>query len=101
MLDVIDPTFLQYGEADLNKSKQILEDFKAGKSTASDEELWHAKKMVDVMVHPVTGETMLAIGRMSAFVPLNVPICVLMLGVSTPAMQLFAQWVNQTYNVTN
>merc|ERR1712039_397821 len=40
-------------------------------------------------------------GRMSAFVPMNVPLCALMLMASTPTQTVFAQWLNQTYNVVN
>jgi len=101
MLDVIDPTMLLTTEAQLTEAKQKLADFKAGTSKATDEELWLAKKTVDVMVHVVTGETMFWAGRMSAFIPMNVPIMVGMLSASTPAQNVFWQWINQTYNVVN
>jgi len=101
MLDVIDPTMLLTSDAQLSEAKKKLEEFKAGTSKATDEELWAAKKTVDVMVHPVTGETMLAVGRMSAFIPMNVPIMVGMLSAQTPVQNVFWQWVNQTYNVVN
>jgi len=88
-------------EATLSEKKQMLADFKAGTSKATDEELWLARKTVDVMVHPVTGETMFWAGRMSAFIPMNVPIMIGMLSASTPTQNVFWQWVNQTYNVVN
>ena len=40
------------------------------------------------MVHPVTGETMFWAGRMSAFIPMNVPIMVGMLSASTPTQNV-------------
>ena len=40
----------------------------------TDEMLWEAKKIVDAIIHPATGEPMFLPGRMSAFVPMNVPI---------------------------
>merc|ERR1712039_1099632 len=56
---------------------------------------------VEVSIHPVTGEELLKAGRMSAFVPMNVPLCALMLMASTPSQVVFTQWLNQTYNVMN
>merc|ERR1711948_188101 len=56
---------------------------------------------VEVSIHPVTGEELLKAGRMSAFVPMNVPLCALMLMAQTPGQVVFTQWLNQTYNVVN
>merc|ERR1712151_430777 len=67
----------------------------------SDAEMWEARTNVEVSIHPVTGEVLFAPGRMSAFVPMNVPICALMLMASTPQQVVFTQWLNQTYNVVN
>merc|ERR1712048_1107510 len=41
------------------------------------------------------------VGRMSAFVPMNVPLCAFMLMADSPAQVVFTQWLNQTYNVMN
>merc|ERR1712217_820257 len=38
---------------------------------------------------------------MSAFVPMNVPLCAHMLMAQTPGQVVFAQWLNQTYNMVN
>jgi len=38
-------------------------------------------------------------GRMSAFVPVNIPICAGMLMTTSVPSQLFWQWANQSYNV--
>merc|ERR1712151_1349641 len=67
----------------------------------SDVEMWSHRKNVEVSIHPVTGEELLKVGRMSAFVPMNVPICALMLMAQSPTQTVFAQWLNQTYNVVN
>lgn len=63
--------------------------------------MWEHRKNVDVSIHPVTGDVLFAPGRMSAFVPMNVPLCALMLMASTPPQVVFTQWLNQTYNVVN
>jgi tricarboxylate carrier len=101
MLDVIDPRMLLTPESEIQKAKQMVAEFKEGKSTASDAELWAARKTVDVCVHPVTGDTLFPPGRMSAFVPMNVPICVGMLSAESIKWSMFWQWVNQSYNVLN
>jgi len=102
MLTTIDPRTLLLSSADLKKSQAIIEEFKAtGKKAASDEEMWQHRTNVEVSIHPVTGEEMLKFGRMSAFVPMNVPLCAFMLMASTTPQVVFAQWLNQTYNVMN
>mmetsp|Transcript_78048 Transcript_78048/g.241977 ORF Transcript_78048/g.241977 Transcript_78048/m.241977 type:complete len:313 (+) Transcript_78048:146-1084(+) len=104
MYEYIDPRTLLLGTADLKRSQKLLEDFKAsGKKPegVSDAEMWEARKNVEVSIHPVTGEVLFAPGRMSAFVPMNVPLCALMLMASTPTQTVLAQWLNQTYNVVN
>lgn len=102
MLTTIDPRTLLLSSADLKKSQAIIEEFKStGKKGGSDEEMWQHRKNVEVSIHPVTGEEMLKFGRMSAFVPMNVPLCAFMLMASTTPQVVFAQWLNQTYNVMN
>jgi len=104
MYEYIDPRTLLLSSADLKKSQELLESYKAtGKKPAgvTDAEMWEARKNVEVSIHPVTGEVLFAPGRMSAFVPMNVPLCALMLMASTPTQTVFAQWLNQTYNVVN
>ena len=68
-------------------------------ATASDAELWDAKRIKDSIVHPVTNEKMLLPGRMSAFVVVNTPTTVGMLLAKTPAQNIFWQWINQSLNV--
>ena len=66
---------------------------------ATDAELWEAKRVVDAVVHPVTGEEMFLAGRMSAFVPANTIPTAGMLLARSPAATVFWQWINQSVNV--
>jgi tricarboxylate carrier len=104
MLDVIDPNPLFLSRADLQKSQDIIEAFKKDLTKPaglSDADMWAHRKNVEVSIHPVTGEVLFPLGRMSAFIPMNVPLCALMLMASTPSQVVFTQWLNQTYNVMN
>merc|ERR1712187_835195 len=102
--EVIDPRTLFISSTSLKASQELLEQFKAtGKKPEglSDAEMWEHRKNVEVSIHPVTGEELLKVGRMSAFVPMNVPLCAFMLMAQTPGQVVFTQWMNQTYNVVN
>jgi len=104
MYNYIDPRTLFLSTAALKTSQEMLAKFKeTGKKPegVSDAEMWEHRKNVDVSIHPVTGDVLFAPGRMSAFVPMNVPLCALMLMASTPPQVVFTQWLNQTYNVVN
>lgn len=50
-------------------------------------------------MHPDTGEVVFAPVRFSAFVPINIPLVIGMLGSTSPAGTMFWQWANQSYNV--
>jgi tricarboxylate carrier len=104
MYEYIDPRTLMLTTEDLNKAKALLDQFKKdGKKPdgVSDADMWEAKRNIAVSIHPVTGDELLKVGRMSAFVPMNVPLCALMLMANTPSQVVFTQWLNQTYNVVN
>jgi len=104
MYEYIDPRTLFLSSADLKKAQELLEKYKAtGKKPdgVSDAEMWEARRNVEVSIHPVTGEVLFLPGRMSAFVPMNVPLCALMLKASTPQQTVAAQWLNQTYGSVN
>lgn len=104
MYEVIDPRTLLLTSADLAKAQDLLKQFKElGRKPdgVSDAEMWEARRNVEVSIHPVTGEELLKAGRMSAFVPMNVPLCALMLMAQSPTQVVFTQWLNQTYNVMN
>jgi sideroflexin-5 len=101
----IDPRTLLITDKELKDAQKLLEQFKSNGNKkpdgVSDADLWEARRIVEAIIHPVTGEPILAIGRMSAFVPMNVPLCALMLMSTTTTQSVFAQWLNQTYNAVN
>lgn len=104
MIEYIDPRGLLLGSEDIKKAQKLLEEFKkTGKipDGASDASMWEARKIVEVSIHPVTGEELIKVGRMSAFVPMNVPLCAFMLMASGTQQIVFTQWLNQTYNMVN
>jgi len=104
MYDYIDPRTLLLTSDDLKKSQAALEEYKkTGKKPQglSDAEMWQHRKNVEVSIHPVTGDELLKVGRMSAFVPMNVPLCAFMLMANGTPQVLAAQWLNQTYNMVN
>lgn len=67
--------------------------------TYTDERLWNARRIVESMCHSDDGHVINPLLRMSAFLPVNLPIT---LGMTvfgtTTASQLFWQWMNQSYN---
>eukprot|EP00746_Dinoflagellata_sp_MGD_P155308 gnl/MRDRNA2_/MRDRNA2_85299_c0_seq2.p1 gnl/MRDRNA2_/MRDRNA2_85299_c0~~gnl/MRDRNA2_/MRDRNA2_85299_c0_seq2.p1 ORF type:complete len:382 (+),score=77.43 gnl/MRDRNA2_/MRDRNA2_85299_c0_seq2:88-1233(+) len=101
--EVIDPKHLLVGQAEIDKAKALLEDYKKNGKKApagvTDEQLWEAKTCVEINCHPVTGEALFAPGRMAAFVPANVPIVIFMTMASGAPMIALSQVTNQTYNV--
>lgn len=104
VLDKIDPRTLLISEGEVKRCQSLLEDFTRTKQLPnglSDEDMWSARKTVEAVIHPVTKEPMFPAGRMSAFLPMNVPICALMLNARTVPLILLSQWLNQSYNVMN
>lgn len=104
MIEYIDPRGLALGSGDIKKAQALLAEFKeTGKKPegVSDEAMWEARKTVEVSIHPVTGEELIKIGRMSAFVPMNVPLCAMMLMANGTPQVVASQVVNQTYNMVN
>jgi tricarboxylate carrier len=105
MLEVIDPRTLFTSEATVKQCQELLKEFKktgVKRNGVTDEEMWDAKRIVNAVVHPVTEDVMFWGGRMSSFVPLNIPIMGGMITMShTPALSCFWQIVNQSYNVVN
>ena len=68
---------------------------------SSDEQLWESQRTVDAIIHGPTGEQMWLPGRMSMFVPMNIPATAGMVMARSVPVTLFWQWMNQTYNVVN
>jgi len=102
VMDMINPMSLLATEKQVQEAHQLLEKYREGKlpSNISDQALWNAKWIVDSTVHPDTGNLVPAFFRLSAFVPVNIPIMIGMLLSPKTAFSIpFWQAVNQTYNV--
>lgn len=56
-----------------------IDSWKRGENKYSDKELWKARNIIESMEHPQTKEIINPIGRMSCFVPANIPIQIGML----------------------
>jgi len=98
--EVTDPLSLFTSKEELQASQALLASFERGEAKGvSDAALWNAKRVVDGIIHPVTGEEMFFLGRMSAFVPTNTIPTLGMLTASSPAATIFWQWANQSNNV--
>lgn len=91
-LEVTDPRTLIYSD---DRVKQAQEELK---NNIGDQEF--NKKLVNAAVHPVTGEIIPRIFRVSAIAPFNIPLVFAM--IACPASNvpgtLFLHWVNQSYN---
>jgi tricarboxylate carrier len=96
----------------IQRSLGILDTFKknaaaerAASSVASvtkytNDELWEARRVVEATCHPETNEPIFGLVRFAAFAPANIPICTLLIWPNpSPALAIFGQWVNQSYNV--
>lgn len=104
VFDLIDPRTLLTTDAEVKRCQALIDEFlKTSKipTGQSDGDMWEARKIVEAVIHPVTKEPMFPLGRMSAFVPMNVPICAIMLNASSTPAVIFSQWLNQSYNVMN
>ena len=102
--ELIDMKTLMTGDAELAAAQRLLDAYKtkgALPDGVSDAEMWEAQRTVNAIVHGPTGEKMFLFGRMSMFVPMNVPIAAGLLMSKSVAGGLFWQWFNQTYNVVN
>ena len=98
--EMTDPRMLLVGDEELARAQALLDKHAQGQaSSATDAELWEAKRIKDAIIHPVTNEKMFLPGRMSAFVPVNTIPTVGMLLAKTPVQNIFWQWVNQSLNV--
>jgi len=88
--------------AEIENAKRVIDEYnKFGKIPDNDpEKLWAAQKIKDTTLHPDTNSTISIPFRVSAFVPVNVFIC---LGMLLPgagiANQVLWQWINQSYNL--
>ena len=62
-----------------DEAVEKIESWKRGENKYSDAELWKARNIIESMEHPQTKEIINPIGRMSCFVPANIPIQIGML----------------------
>ena len=70
--ELTDPRTLLVGDEELAQAQALLDKHAQGQAgSATDAELWEAKRIKDAIIHPVTNEKMFLPGRMSAFVPVN------------------------------
>lgn len=92
-VNVTNPATLIYSEERILQAKAALQD-----GTSKDPQF--DQKLVDAAVHPVTGEVIPKLFRVSAIAPVNIPLISAML--SCPASNvpgtLFLHWINQSYN---
>lgn len=100
----IDPATLLISDAEVLRCKALIDEYNKAQTIPTgqtDADMWRARSLVDGIIHPVTKEPMFVLGRMSCFVPMNAPICALMLNAHTMPAVVFSQWLNQSYNVLN
>ncbi|KAA0149328.1 hypothetical protein FNF29_06033 [Cafeteria roenbergensis] len=101
-LKAVNPLTLLYTKADVDKATALIASWKDNGSKCpegvTDADLWAARDVRDAVVHPDTGEPIPMVFRMSAFVPVNIPVAGGMVLAKATAPQLFWQGVNQSYN---
>lgn len=92
---VTDPRTLIYSEQQVKQAQAAI---KSGSGTQAEQEF--NQRLVNAAIHPVTGEVIPKIFRVSAIAPVNIPLVFAM--ISCPATNvpgtLFLHWVNQSYN---
>ncbi|KAH7474449.1 hypothetical protein PRIC1_013422 [Phytophthora ramorum] len=100
--ELVSPKWLFLTSEQIQHATQTLEGFRNGSLSPGqfkDAELWNLRQAYEAAVHPQTGETVSLPFRLSAFVPVNIPICVgMLLAPPTLANTIFWQWVNQSYS---
>lgn len=98
-LNMTDPRTLLYSEDKVKRSKSFVDTFEAEGLKPNDEYKFH-KKICDAAIHPVTGEIIPRLFRVSCIAPVNIPLVFLMITCpsSNVAGTLFLHWLNQSYN---
>mmetsp|Transcript_12183 Transcript_12183/g.24873 ORF Transcript_12183/g.24873 Transcript_12183/m.24873 type:complete len:442 (+) Transcript_12183:55-1380(+) len=106
MLLACDPTLLFKSGAEVQRCKELVEDWKNQMNnlpegmteTEMSRKLWEAQRVAGAALHPDTGDTIPLPFRMSGYVPFNGPICVAMVASQSTSALLFWSWVNQSQN---
>ncbi|KAI9914809.1 hypothetical protein PsorP6_008031 [Peronosclerospora sorghi] len=100
--ELMSPKWLFLRSHQIEHAKQMINACRNGTLVPghlTDSELWTLRQVYEATVHPQTGETVPTLFRLSAFVPVNIPICAGMLLASpTLGNTIFWQWINQSYN---
>uniref|UniRef100_K3WGK8 Sidoreflexin n=1 Tax=Globisporangium ultimum (strain ATCC 200006 / CBS 805.95 / DAOM BR144) TaxID=431595 RepID=K3WGK8_GLOUD len=101
-VELVSPSALFLTKEQIQSATTTLEKYRNGDIAPGqmrDEELWHARRVYESAVHPQTGEMLPLYFRLSAFVPVNIPICAgMILAPPTLGNTIFWQWINQSYN---
>jgi tricarboxylate carrier len=100
-IDLINPSSLFYSMDKVRAAKQLLDNYKAGlvPDGTSDQQLWDARWLTQSVLHPDSGQAILAPFRLSAFIPANIPIMVgILLTKKTTFNIVFWQATNQSWN---
>jgi sideroflexin-5 len=98
-VQMTDPRTLIYSDERVEQARQALQDPVACEALSpADREL--NEKIVNAAIHPVTGEIIPRLFRVSAIAPVNIPLVFAM--IQCPASNvpgtLFLHWLNQSYN---
>lgn len=98
--DLSDPLMLLNTPGHVEHAKRAVWDYRNGVTPSMTPELWRAKKILDLTLHPDTGETVFLPFRMSLCVLSNLVVTA---GMLTPGLgtagTLFWQIANQLLNV--
>jgi hypothetical protein len=94
-INVTNPSSLIYSTEQVKAAKESLT-----KENLSQAEFEFNTNLVNAAVHPVTGEVIPRLFRVSAIAPVNIPLIFAMLAcpASNVPGTLFLHWLNQSYN---
>jgi len=95
-LKITNPFYLIYSDGYVLKAKEHLE----RDGYTNNNQNYHYRNVVRAAIHPVTGEIVPRIFRVSSIAPVNIPLVWAMITVpsSNVPMTLFLHWFNQSYN---